>query len=1073
MPFGFPCDQIDLLNKFKRHLILPVVGLCFFCSAARAVESDVYTALLQYAARDTQAAPEAVQGLEDGAEPLDARMPPNFDLSGSLTIGANAYLQTPYPLDAVLAIVRWDSGGVATLPFHPETRAVPRTDGRLPQLFSKVYSAEIPESWPEGSARIFFAFRRGGRWILSAAEPRSVDVKRWTEVNLNWSNFYEQATQETSNLGTPSTIPIPARSVVIRGWGIRPGQRYDVAIYTRAGETRVQSVTAEYDGALVLPADPESGAVREARVALRTRRGTGPWRASIILGMDTIEGADDLSPEATAARNWLESVQSSGGLKSLDPAALPESPWGGRWQYVNVLNSRFEELLAFDRAGALRARYYSGDINPGWTFYDAFANDTPIGRAKENFLWTPPWENHALGNLVTEALRKIAGADVGFVNALGLRGNLPAGPITETHIRHALPFDNSVYKIKVQAHVLRTVLLLSVQSRFHVHVSGVQLRYWPDPFGKPEDGELYRMDGTPIDRTDILTLSIGAYDAENSPLAAVLEEMESAQGGESVQPIPVISTMRSALTDYIRKHGVVAPDTRPRQDAWSEEEVKQEIQKKLTGALAAMRKKKISHVPETPCEHVDVDGDLWIPNVWTAGGVRAVPDGTNFWVAVQGGLALVNDSIPLEFFHLPGPRDKSRFGPQIRGILPTSRGLAVVTADGKMNFFDLSKRQWTRAEQLVENDAWDDDGHSGWKHDRRGTPHDRRGFAMVEDPFDTLLWIYSDGDLRTYDPATGGSSNLNSVFEKFDLGDPNVGFILCAKNDVWVTVPSDRQTAGGLLRYHRPSEKWKLYQKELAGSTPDAVATLMVWDTRVVTYARAGGQGYLAELDMEKEVWTRWAGKEAMGRFHALTETWPAGLLAIRGAPRKRSRLQQNAADTFALLNACPAPGAWFTVQHQIWRQTPGGDFEIAGGISNPRRYEHVIAADRDNLMVRTNQGLKILDPSKFKLRSVPDPDSALLNGGWMTAPLDGGTLFWQEGQEKDGWEDFAGRTPPRCVLWDWQTLRLQKIPYLIGLDPTRYLEKFYSGSDPDETPALSDGRRVSIRYDGIWIERY
>ena len=64
----------------------------------------------------------------------------------------------------------------------------------------------------------------------------------------------------------------------------------------------------------------------------------------------------------------------------------------------------------------------------------------------------------ALGDMVADALRESAGADVGLVNRTGIRADLPAGPVTWGDVYEVLPFGNFTVKMNVTGAVLRQAI---------------------------------------------------------------------------------------------------------------------------------------------------------------------------------------------------------------------------------------------------------------------------------------------------------------------------------------------------------------------------------------------------------------------------------------------------------------------------------------------------------------------------------------------------------------------------------------------------------------------------------------
>ncbi len=69
-----------------------------------------------------------------------------------------------------------------------------------------------------------------------------------------------------------------------------------------------------------------------------------------------------------------------------------------------------------------------------------------------------------LGDLLTDALRDRAGADIAFANAGGLRADLKAGDITYRDVKTVLPFDNDMAVIEVNGAQILDALEWSVHS---------------------------------------------------------------------------------------------------------------------------------------------------------------------------------------------------------------------------------------------------------------------------------------------------------------------------------------------------------------------------------------------------------------------------------------------------------------------------------------------------------------------------------------------------------------------------------------------------------------------------------
>lgn len=99
-----------------------------------------------------------------------------------------------------------------------------------------------------------------------------------------------------------------------------------------------------------------------------------------------------------------------------------------------------------------------------------------IARA-ERMLDQDRFRECAVGNLVADAIRDRAKADVGLVNSGGIRSGLEAGEITYGDVFRVLPFDNYVATLRVTGHELKTIIRVAESgSRGFPAVSGIKLK---------------------------------------------------------------------------------------------------------------------------------------------------------------------------------------------------------------------------------------------------------------------------------------------------------------------------------------------------------------------------------------------------------------------------------------------------------------------------------------------------------------------------------------------------------------------------------------------------------------------
>ncbi|MBZ4416741.1 bifunctional UDP-sugar hydrolase/5'-nucleotidase [Myxococcus sp. RHSTA-1-4] len=89
------------------------------------------------------------------------------------------------------------------------------------------------------------------------------------------------------------------------------------------------------------------------------------------------------------------------------------------------------------------------------------AQRRPVGVSAATPLARGYAEEGALGNLIADAMREVAGADVAVMNPGGVRADLPAGPLSFGHVYEVLPFDNTVAVLQLTGVELRLLLELA------------------------------------------------------------------------------------------------------------------------------------------------------------------------------------------------------------------------------------------------------------------------------------------------------------------------------------------------------------------------------------------------------------------------------------------------------------------------------------------------------------------------------------------------------------------------------------------------------------------------------------
>lgn len=123
---------------------------------------------------------------------------------------------------------------------------------------------------------------------------------------------------------------------------------------------------------------------------------------------------------------------------------------------------------------------------------------------------------HAPGNLLADAVRASARADVGMWNNGGVRADLAEGPINYGGVHYLTPFGNLVTRVRLRgADLLRVFEAVVDGGRPDAHVSGVTVEFDP---ARPRGSRVVRAvlsDGKPIEPTRVYTLGLNDFMVEN------------------------------------------------------------------------------------------------------------------------------------------------------------------------------------------------------------------------------------------------------------------------------------------------------------------------------------------------------------------------------------------------------------------------------------------------------------------------------------------------------------------------------------------------------------------------------
>jgi 5'-nucleotidase/UDP-sugar diphosphatase len=157
-----------------------------------------------------------------------------------------------------------------------------------------------------------------------------------------------------------------------------------------------------------------------------------------------------------------------------------------------------------------------------------------------------------LGDLITDSMRSVTGAEIAFHNSYGIREPLLKGTITRRDTYEVMPFDNTIYTMQLTGGQVREILEQSLSLKQGLlQVSGLKVVYDPEgPSG-----------------SRVLTVSCGGRELDNQRSYSVVTNSYLAQGGDFystfLEAHDVLNTGildRDALNHYIRSHSPLSAE---------------------------------------------------------------------------------------------------------------------------------------------------------------------------------------------------------------------------------------------------------------------------------------------------------------------------------------------------------------------------------------------------------------------------------------------------------------------------------------------------------------------------------
>jgi 5'-nucleotidase/UDP-sugar diphosphatase len=178
--------------------------------------------------------------------------------------------------------------------------------------------------------------------------------------------------------------------------------------------------------------------------------------------------------------------------------------------------------------------------------------DEPVGRALIDISRVGVGES-PLGDMVTDAMREAAKADVAFTNLGGIRANIGMGVITPRDVFQAVPFDNKLVVFEMTGSFLKQVLEWRVKGmRQGAYVSGLRAVYSRT---RPDFDRLVELTvgGEPWDPDRVYRVATTDFIAEGNVGLEILTEIDPAY----VQHTDI--KVKDAVVQYIKNHSPLEP----------------------------------------------------------------------------------------------------------------------------------------------------------------------------------------------------------------------------------------------------------------------------------------------------------------------------------------------------------------------------------------------------------------------------------------------------------------------------------------------------------------------------------
>ncbi|MGA3288120.1 MAG: bifunctional UDP-sugar hydrolase/5'-nucleotidase [Bacteroidota bacterium] len=178
---------------------------------------------------------------------------------------------------------------------------------------------------------------------------------------------------------------------------------------------------------------------------------------------------------------------------------------GSNCENLGVLDVTIEKHRVIAYEGKLLQLWYDSDrpTTRLSIFIDSIKTNidqdysTIIGTLKTDWIRGNDGES-GIGDFIADAQREATGADVGFMNSVGIRKDLSAGPITKRDLFEILPFRDILTKFKLTGKQIRAIMEYYLTQYPDIQTAGIQCK-WKQKADGGIEFMTFLIDGKPLD----------------------------------------------------------------------------------------------------------------------------------------------------------------------------------------------------------------------------------------------------------------------------------------------------------------------------------------------------------------------------------------------------------------------------------------------------------------------------------------------------------------------------------------------------------------------------------------------